>query len=96
MSTTSSSSQRSTVASTWASTAWARRWNSLSDSAAAAGVVGVMVHRIRAMELRSSLASRAALLLAMLLGTAALSGCGQKGPLTLPQPPAGAASAPTK
>ena len=52
------------------------------------------------MELRTSLASRAALLLGMLLvwllGTAALSGCGQKGPLTLPPPPAGAASAPTK
>jgi len=52
------------------------------------------------MELRSSLASRAALLLGMLFGLAtagaALSGCGQKGPLTLPKPPAGAASAPTQ
>jgi len=52
------------------------------------------------MQLRSSLASRAtlfaALLLAALGGSALLSGCGQKGPLTLPKPPAGAASAPTK
>jgi predicted small lipoprotein YifL len=50
------------------------------------------------MQLRSSLASRVAPLLALLaitmIGSAALSGCGQKGSLTLPQAPAGAASAP--
>jgi predicted small lipoprotein YifL len=55
------------------------------------------------MQLRSSLASRLTLLLALLLGIATvtgLAGCGQKGPLKLPNPqapaPAGAASAPTK
>lgn len=48
------------------------------------------------MQLRSSLASRVTLLLVLLIGGAALSGCGQKGPLTLPKAPAGAASAPTK
>ncbi|MDH4389809.1 MAG: lipoprotein [Aquabacterium sp.] len=36
------------------------------------------------------------MLLALVLGGLALAGCGQKGPLTLPKPPAGAASAPTK
>ncbi len=51
------------------------------------------------MQLRSSLASRVVPLLVLLsitmLGGTVLSGCGQKGPLTLPKPPAGAASAPT-
>lgn len=50
------------------------------------------------MQLRSSLASRATLRLVLLLllplGSLALVGCGQKGTLTLPKPPAGAASAP--
>jgi len=40
------------------------------------------------------------MLAVLLIGSAALSGCGQKGPLTLktpqPNPPAGAASAPMK
>jgi predicted small lipoprotein YifL len=36
------------------------------------------------------------MLLVLLLGTTALAGCGQKGPLSLPKPAAGAASAPTK
>jgi predicted small lipoprotein YifL len=48
------------------------------------------------MQLHSSLASRLALLLALLIGSAASAGCGQKGPLTLPKPPAGAASAPQR
>jgi len=52
------------------------------------------------MQLRSSLASRATLRLVLLLllplSGMALAGCGQKGPLTLPKPPPGAASAPTK
>jgi predicted small lipoprotein YifL len=52
------------------------------------------------MQLRSSLASRVTLLLVLLIGGAALSGCGQKGPLKPPNPqppaPAGAASAPAK
>ena len=52
------------------------------------------------MQVHSSLASRPVwrptLLLVLLLGSLAGVGCGQKGPLTLPQAPAGAASAPTK
>lgn len=52
------------------------------------------------MQLRPSLASRlipllALLVIALIAGTA-LAGCGQKGPLVLPKPPAGAASAPTR
>jgi predicted small lipoprotein YifL len=34
--------------------------------------------------------------LALVIGSATLSGCGQKGALTLPKAPAGAASAPNK
>jgi predicted small lipoprotein YifL len=52
------------------------------------------------MQSHPSLASRVVplrvLLFITLIGSAALSGCGQKGPLTLSKPPAGAASAPTK
>ena len=99
MSITSSSSQRSTVASTAASAACARRWNSASVSGvaggAAWGVAEVMVDRIQAMKLKTSVASRplrrAPRLAALLAVSAIVAGCGQKGPLTLP----GAAPAPT-
>ena len=60
-----------------------------------------MVDRILQMNLQPSLAStpspcaprRAGRLVAWLALVALLGACGQKGPLTLPQPPASAASA---
>jgi len=59
-----------------------------------------MVDRIRRMNWNSSVAirpfRRAAVLGALIAGLATLAGCGQKGPLTLPAPPASAASAPSK
>ncbi|WP_423228655.1 LPS translocon maturation chaperone LptM [Pseudaquabacterium inlustre] len=102
---TSSSSQRSVVASMRASTAPVRRWNSASDSGVAAGAAVLMVGKIPQMTLRSSVArapapcrpsgkrlQRLGCRTGLLAAVALLGACGQKGPLTLP---AGAAPAAT-
>jgi hypothetical protein len=87
------------VASMAASAACARRWKSPSDSDVVAGVAELMVDRMLAMKLPTSVATqalwRARRLLVLLACCGLIGACGQKGPLTRASPVASAASAAT-